>query len=474
MAHSELDIWHLDQTINDRGFPVDVPLAEAIEREAQRTSKRLKQKMFDLTDGEVTSGRQVAKLQKILQDKHGYRIKNLQKATVESALADERTPPVVREILLTRQSLSLSSVDKVRALLNSQMNGRVYGGMFYYGAHTGRWTARLFQTQNLKRPPSDFKGDAIDQAVDAFMTDSADLFYDDPLTVASWLIRSLIKCESPNHLLMCDYANIEGRALAWLAGEDWVVTAFREYDEGKGDDLYKLTYARAFGIPVAHVTDDQRQIGKVMTLALGYNGGAGAFQRMAVNFGIDIDDDLAKRLVKSWRESNPKIKALWKTVEKACISAVKNKRTQIICDGKLTIGYKNNYLLIRLPSGRLLSYANPEVYPTVFEWNGDLINTEALRYQGVAGPARQWLWVDTYGGSLVENIVQALCRDLLAYALLACERDNLNPVFHVHDEIVCETTRHLEELEACMLAKPGWADELPIAVEGSTGIRFKK
>ena len=311
------------------------------------------------------------------------------------------------------------------------------------------------------------------------LLDEIDLTIGSPLNVISDCLRAMIVAAPGHDLVAADFANIEGRVLAWLATEQWKVDAFRAYDDGQGADLYKLAYARAYGLEPQDVTKDQRQVGKVMELALGYQGGVGAFQTMARGYGVKITDEQADEIKTRWREAHPAIKQFWRDLEAAAIHAAEDPG-RVTKAGKILFRKNGSFLFARLPSGRSLCYPYPRVVEKTMPWvddDGRAVVRPTLQYDGVDPVTKHWGPTDTYGGKLAENVTQAVARDILAAALLRLERHGYAITMHVHDEIVAEIPEHqgsVEEMERIMEEIPQWAAGLPIAAEGWRGKRYRK
>lgn len=353
----------------------------------------------------------------------------------------------------------------------------------------------------------------------AILTDTIDLLYGPPMDVISNCLRGCIVAAPGKVLMVADFAAIEARGLAWLAGEEKVLDVFRT-----GADIYCAAAQDIYGKPINKKDHPaERQVGKVVILACGYQGSVGAFQSMAKNYGVKVPDDQALKIVKAWREKNPAIVGYWRECEAAAISAVQEPGEKFYAGppGR-QVGYqkRGSFLFCRLPSGRLLSYPYPRLVPYVWiardtiertaQKNPDgsttlreiLVGTEskriphadllkwmrhgwrqngepspALHYKYVDGLTKQWVEGPTYGGSLVENITQAICRDLLAEAMMRLSQRGYRVVMHVHDEAVAEVDEgfgSVEEFEELMSEVPAWAKGFPIAAEGWSGKRYRK
>ncbi|KDC01369.1 DNA-directed DNA polymerase domain protein [Bordetella bronchiseptica D993] len=286
---TELALWHLDQTINDRGVMVDTDLAHAAIRAVERTQKVLAARTSDITLGAVQAATQRDAMLRHVLAAYGLDLPDMQQSTLERRIADPDLPAELRELLGIRLQASTTSTSKYKTLAKGvSSDGRLRGTLQFNGAsRTGRWAGRLFQPQNLPRPV--LKQDAIERGIAALKADCADLLFANVMELTSSAIRGCIVAPEGKKLVVADLSNIEGRMIAWLAGEDWKLAAFREFDDGAGPDLYKLAYAKAFAVSPDSVDKDQRQIGKVMELMLGYEGGVGAFLTGAATYGIDLD-----------------------------------------------------------------------------------------------------------------------------------------------------------------------------------------
>lgn len=503
--HDERALWRLDQAINDRGVAIDLPLAKGAVAAVAQAQGQLAQRAHTLTAGAIAATTQRDALLAHLLAEHGVDLPDLQKSTLERRMQDTDLAPELRELLANRLAATTTSTAKYNTLLRAtSADGRLRGTLQFCGAsRTGRWAGRLFQPQNLARPT--LPQAEIDAGIDAFKLGCADLLTPDVMALASNALRGAIMAPPGRKLVVADLANIEGRVLAWLAGENWKLRAFRAFDQGSGPDLYKAAYAKAFAVKPEQVTKDQRQIGKVMELMLGYEGGVGAFLTGAASYGIDLDAmavaalpgipasvraeagdfldwrraqklgdfgladeafiacDSIKRL---WRQAHTATTTLWRALQDAGTAAV-TQRGQAAQVGKLDVCAVGAWLRLRLPSGRAVCYPGAAV--------GD---DGKLSYLGVNQYSRKWGRLKTYGGKLVENVTQAVARDVLAASMPAIEAAGYQIVLTVHDEVICEAPDTPEfnpaDLARLMATNPDWAEGLPLAAAGFEAHSYRK
>lgn len=485
LSDDEQALWVLDRKINDRGVMVDRLAVKAALKLVQVEQVRLNAEMRDLTDGHVGACTEVARLTSWLRGK-GVVIEGVAKAHVLDALSGDDLPPDCRKALLLRRESAKSSTAKLHAMSDAVSADDRLRNMFqYHGAHTGRWAGRRVQLQNIPRWPEGF-GAKDAEVIFGILTGERDaskaarridVIHGAPLTIVSYLLRSMLTA-APRHTLMAaDFANIESRGLAWLAGDDQKLDDFRAYDAGEGPDIYRLAASAIEGIPIAEVTKAQRQIGKVSELACGFGGGVRAFQKMARNYGVTISDDKAEAIKIRWRELNTRTVGYWYDLERVAIQAVL-RSGQVVSVGPkeraVSFRVKGSFLWCRLPSGRVLAYPYPCIKPKETPW-GEL--KDQLHYKTRDGLTRKWAEVSTYGGKLAENVTQAICRDLLVYAIRQAEAAGYPIVLHVHDELVTEFLGEfgsLPEFEAICSRKPGWAEGLPVVAKGWVGRRYRK
>jgi DNA polymerase len=464
---AEYDLWKLDQRINDRGFAIDLDLARSAITAVAAEQGRLAHRTSDITDGDVESTNQRDKLLAHLLFEHGVTLPDMQKGTLERRVNDEQLPAVVRELIAIRLEASGTSTAKYQALVNAtSSDGRLRGALEWCGAaRTGRWSGRLFQPQNLPRPKH--SAAEIGASIDALKAGVADLVFDDVIARASSAIRGAIVAPPVRKIVAADLSNIEGRVLAWLAGETWKVKAFADYDKGVGHDLYVLTAAAILGKRPEDVTKEERQsAGKVPDLACGYQGAVGAFSSMAALYGLNLPEDEVLRIVKGWRSRHSNIVDFWYGLERKALDAVRAPGVTLTF-GRLKLRRDGSWLRIVLPSGRMLCYPSPRID-----------EDNRLSYMGVNQYTRKWERIPTYGGKFAAEVTQGTARDVIADAMPRAEAAGYEIVLTVHDEVVSETPD--EErfsgagLAQIMATNPAWADGLPLAAAGFEGRRYGK
>lgn len=501
----ELQLWHLDQCINDRGVFIDVDLAKKAVECIDKEQQRLANEANVMTDGEVQTATQRDAMLKHIAGAYDITLNDLTASTIERRLNDPDLPDGLKDLLIIRQQASATSTSKYKALLNRvNSDGRLRGTLQFMGApRTGRWAGRGFQPQNLARPT--MPQWQIDLGIEAIKSDIADLLTDNIMKLTSNTLRGCIRAPEGKKLVVSDLSNIEGRVLAWLAGEEWKLKAFHDYDNGEGHDLYKLSYAKSFGVSPETVTKDQRQIGKVQELALGYEGGVGAFLTFSMVYGIDLnamasaalhklDEDILfsaknayqwalenKRTYglsdkayivcdafkRSWRQAHPAIFKFWKLLEARVRGVICGHVNNTSVNSNLSIDKVGAWLRIRLPSGRYLCYPGARI-----DEKGK------ISYMGLNTYSRKWERISTYGGKLAENITQAVARDVMARSMPCIDEIGFNIVLTVHDEIITEAPdvpeySH-EYLSQILSTPPQWAEGLPLAAAGFEAYRYKK
>lgn len=467
LSDQERKVWLTDHKINSRGIAIDIFSVHAANKIIEEEKTRLDSEMRLVSEGKIASCSAVSQIANFVG------AESVDKSSLQALLASELTD-TARKVLELRQEAGRSSTAKLSSMLDrASIDGRVRYTLQYYGAGTGRWSGRGIQLQNLPRP--NIKQSQIDLAFETFPHHDAaeriSTLIGPATSVISDCIRGFIWAAEGKVLRVVDWANIEGRVLAWLADESWKVKAFEEYDKGIGPDIYLLSYSTSFNVLIEKVTKDQRQIGKVTELSMGYQGGVGAFQNMAKNYGVKVTDARADEIKKAWRKAHPGVVSLWYAVEETAIKAVRFPGNTFSVNDKIKFHFDGEYLMCRLPSSRILYYPKPKITQDV------KFNKPALTYQGEDSYTRKWGELKFYGGLGVENITQSVARDILAESILRLEMKGYPIVSHVHDEVIVEMEPEkgsLEEMERLMCTLPEWAKGLPIAVEGFESKRYKK
>lgn len=500
---SEQKLFELDSRVNDRGVFVDVDLAKRALAIVEHQETLLDREMAKVTDYEVTActnlnqlkvwlkARGVALGEKLDKKTMTY-VDTLDKAFVEEMLARHELDPAVRRALELRQEAGKASVAKINALLQgTSRDGRARGLLAFHAANTGRWAGRRFQPQNLKRyDPDKFDFDGAIDTILRYPTqkavDTLDAMFDAPMACLSYILRGLIKAPPGKKIVAADFSNVEGRVLAWLAGERKKIEAFRAYDSGEGPDLYKVMAGHILNKAPADVTKLERQnYGKVPELACGFGGGVGAFQVMAHAYNIDMPDEEADEIKKGWRDNNPAIVSFWYDLEEAALKAIASPGQIAIC-GKIKFKVVGSFLWCQIPSGRALCYPFPAIRQVTTPWGAvkdavtfkTVVNVSNAR-KIVSDPSNtsRWARISTYGGGLAENVTQAVARDLLAEAMVRLEANGYPIILTCHDENVSEVDENFgsaREYEEIMCELPSWAKGLPVAASGFEAERYRK
>lgn len=460
----EKRLWCLDQEINDRGMRLDTNMIQhAINCDVYSTEKLTAAAKALMGLENPNSPTQIKSW---IEKETGHKIISLNKEAVQDlikSIEDQK----VKEILHLRVQMAKTSVAKYQAMERSICKDKRLRGMIqYYGANrTGRWAGRGAQVHNLpKNHIHDL--DLARRILTSGDYEMLGLLYESVGDTLSQLVRTAFVASPGNRFIVADFSAIEARVIAWLAGEKWRLDVFNSH--GK---IYEASAAETFNVPIESVTKESplRQKGKVAELALGYQGGSGALIRMgALESGL-TEDELPE-LVYSWRQASPKIVRLWKTVETAAINAIENKMVVEIQHGVKFI-YEKGILFIQLPSKRRLSYLKVSV------GIGSKFGNKVITYGGVNQDSKKWAAEETYGGKLVENIIQAIARDCLAEALIAVAKAGYDIVAHVHDELIIDAPYKdgdIEEINAIMSRSPVWAPGLPLTADSYETYYYRK
>lgn len=458
MPEEEWNNYILDQQINDRGIQLDLELVKKAIQCDEKVREELTSRLKELTD--LDNPNSVVQMKSWLSEK-GLETDSLDKASVKALLKE--APEHLSEVLELRQLLAKSSVKKYTAMENAVCtDGRARGLLQFYGANrTGRFAGRLIQVQNL---PQNHLSD-LEQArrlVRGGHFDALEILYDSIPGVLSELIRTAFVPKKGYKFIVADFSAIEARVIAWLAGETWRNEVFATH--GK---IYEASASQMFKVPLEEVTKGSplRQKGKIAELALGYGGSVGALKAMgALDMGLTEEE--LKPLVYAWRNANPNIVRLWWDVDRAVKEAVTERcRTET---HRIRFEYRSGMLLIWLPSGRQLTYVKPRMGINSF-------GSEAVTYEGV-GATKKWERIESYDPKFVENIVQAISRDLLCHSMRNLDESGLNIVMHVHDEVVLEVPLEICVQDVCVLMGqvPPWAHGLLLRADGFECDFYKK
>lgn len=457
MPYSEWENYWIDQNINDRGILIDEVLVDSAIKFDEILREENMDRAIELTGLENPNS--PLQLKEWL-NKKGLDIDSLAKKDVESALKNAEGH--IKEVLEIRQELSKSSVRKYDAMKNVKgKDNRARGLIQFYGANrTGRYSGRLIQVQNLRR--NNLKDlDLARSLVKNRDYETLEILYESPSDILSQLIRTAFIPKEGTRFIISDFSAIEARVLAWLAGEQWVLDAFEN-----GEDIYCRTASRMFGVPVEKhgVNGHLRQKGKIATLACGYQGALGALKAMG-GIEMGLSEDELQSIVDSWREANPNIVSLWWDIDSVVKRVVKTRSKEEYKN--LVISYEKGILFIELPSKRRLAYPKAKIGMNRF-------GGESIVYEGIV-VGNKWDKIESYGGKFVENIVQAIARDILAEAMMRLEKKGFNIVMHIHDEVVIESDlSSIGEVNEIMSIVPSWAPGLILDADGFESEFYKK
>ena len=464
--------WQTDVLINARGVAVDMDMVRGALWIGETTRDQLTEEAVTLSG--LDNPNSVKQLMQWLEEELDEELTDLRKDTVSRLLNGNLTNDTARRMLEIRQELGKTSTKKYNAIEAAVCaDGRVRGLLQFYGANrTGRWAGRLVQVQNLPRTyvePLPLARDLVKRRETASLRA---LFGSVPDTL-SQLIRTSFVAEPGNALVDADFSAIEARVISWLAGESWRLDVFRTH--GK---IYEASASQMFGVPLERIKKGNpeyalRQKGKVAELALGYQGSTGALIKMgALDMGL-TEAELPD-IVNRWRDANKRIRDLWYSMEAAAVQVIQTGQPvglrSLVLAREMDAGNDLDFLTIRLPSGRKLYYAHPSLGQN--QWG-----KPSITYMGMDQTTKKWKLIETYGGKLVENCVQAIARDCLAEAIERLEVANYPVVFHVHDEVVVECAAErasLDDIAAIMGQPVSWAPDLPLGADGWVGAFYKK
>ncbi len=467
--------WETDLIINARGVAVDMELVDGALSLGATVRQNLMTEAMQLSG--LNNPNSVAQLSEWLQEETGEELADLRKDTVARLLKEDNNSAKVRRMLEIRQELGKTSTKKYDAIEAAVCaDGRVRGLLQFYGANrTGRWAGRLVQVQNLPRTYTE-PLDLAREMVQRRNLDGLRAVYGSVPDTLSQLIRTAFIAPEGHVFIDADFSAIEARVISWLAGEQWRLEVFRTH--GK---IYEASASQMFGVPLEHIKKGRpeyalRQKGKVAELALGYQGSTGALINMgALDMGIPETD--LPDIVSRWREANKRIRDLWYSMDNAAIQVITQGGTvginSLILSREYDCNQGTDCMTIALPSGRKLYYVSPSIGQN--QWD-----KPSIAYMGMDQKTKRWKRIETYGGKLVENCVQAIARDCLADTIERLEAAGLPVIFHVHDEVVIDITPWADndtmlDLVCSIMRTPiSWAPDLPLNADGWVGHYFRK
>lgn len=473
LPHQEHLIFIMDYQINVTGVPIDTALCKAALNTWNKYKEYQNQRISQITNGEITAYTQIARIPTFAANR-GVNLPGSDAEAIDKALKTV-TDPVVHEVLQIRRKTAKTSIAKFEKMLEVlSENERARGCHIYHVASTGRWAGALIQLQNIAR--GTIPATEIDSWVQTLLSNPGQAFIDycemmgeDVGDILSSLIRPAIRTK--DRFLIGDFAGVEARGVAWLFGQDDLIQAFRNKE-----DIYKIFAGEnIYQVPIDSVNKEQRFVGKQAILGCGYGMGADRFKEQCEQYGVILDREFCQQVINAYRVRYSKIKAGWTAVEGAAVQAVKAPGKFFAANRKVYFEHVTikgrRFLVCGLPSRRHIFYPEPDLEPGRF-------GNDQITFAGIDSKTKKWARESTYGGKLTENIVQAICRDLLAGALFRLRDAAYEPIMHVHDEIVCEVPKRsqhtLEGMLDLMRVVPKWAEGFPVEVEGFESTRYRK
>lgn len=476
ISEREREVYLLNERLNDRGVMLDTQLAHAVADMGREATDRANEAVREVSGGTVAGVTKIADIVAFLNSL-GIETASIDKQAVAKLLGQDDLPEEARTILDLRREAGKTSVKKIAAMFAcSSSDFRMRGAMLYHGAGTGRFAAKLYQPQNMpsRTKLQGFKPERWIEAIVGRRFDHLDLMYP-VLEALAMVLRSCLMAEEGNEFIGADFNAIEARVLAWLAGEQWILDAFRN-----GTDLYRIMAAEIYGVPLESIgkPSNERDMGKRAILGCGFQMGGSKFVGTCLReAGVVISERFGKAVVDKYRAKNPRIVALWYELERCAIEAVKYPGRKVFgANGRLIFVKRGDFLNIILPSRqRALAYFKPTIRDRLTPW-GEW--KPGVSFWG-ENSKRQWIQQDLYGGLITENVVQGIARDFMCDAMLRLEKAGYPLVLTIHDEILAEVIKgfgSLEQFQSIMCALPPgyWGEGCPITAEGWRGPRFRK
>lgn len=464
LSKPELDLFHLTLRINERGINIDMDLVNAILKAKDAYQIRLNKEIEEITNGELTSTGSRPRSLKWLAN-NGLFLKGYTKGDIQAALTGESLTPEVRRFLEIRSELSRTPIKKFDFIENAICSdGTLKNNIIFHKATTGRFAGSGFQIQNLTRDSSDDTEKLIETFLSGEGLDSINVYNE-----AIKLTRTVICAPEGKKLVVSDFSSIENRVIAWLAGDYETLNDFVE-----GIDQYKTAASSIYSVEYENVNKDQRQLGKIAVLSCGFGGGWKTFRTVCSDsWGINISEDEAQEIVEGYRAKYHKIVSLWYGLYEAALDAV--ARPGVVCNyGLIKFRVQGEYLYMRLPNGRFVTYYKPLLKMVMTPWGKEKL---ALTHMGQNTYTRKWERLVVIPGRLTENAVQAVARDFLTESMFRCEKAGYEIIACVHDENVTQVPEDfgsIEELDKIMAEVVPWGVGCPIAAEGFEGKRYRK
>lgn len=488
LSDRERKIWLLDYKINQRGVQIDLPSTLGAIKLADAMKEKYNAEIAEVTGGAATTCTALGPIKDFL-NANGCpeALDGLAKQDVIDLLGKPGLSPVAERVLVLRSEAGKASTAKFDVMArHADANGRLHNLYQYHGAATGRWAGRGVQVHNLVRDmPKAETVETILRLVREGNHDAIDAIFGPPLSMVSRCMRSFFVAPPGRVLISGDWSNVESRGAAWFSGENWKLEAFKRQDDGTGPDVYKIGASRLLGITVEQVTKEQRQShGKVPDLAFQYQGGVGSGKTMGKTYGVKATDDEWGVRKNTWRAAHPAITAVWPAIQRAAIAAVQRPGEKFTCGvsgRQAAFKMVGSFLWCRLPSERAICFPYPKILQGEFG--------PQLTYMAVPDPSKpgkviydphnasNWARVGTYGGALLNRIVQGFCRDFLAGGMLTLDEQGAELVLHTHDSLAIEIARAKavaarDYVERVMCAPPAWAQGFPLIAKPEIEARF--
>jgi len=466
----ERKIWKLDQEINSRGVRIDTQALDIAISFTERFKTKLNKELCELTEGQVNKATEVAKLTRYLRNFVDEKELPSLNAAIVTEFLKTCEDKKIKRLLEIRQQAGKSSTSKLDRIKECMcFDNKVRNILVYHGTSTGRWAGSGIQVQNFPRGNKKYDIDSVIEVLKLNNYDAFCMIYPNVVDAISAALRGFLIADEGGDLIAADFSAIEARVVFWLSGAERGLKAFRN-----NEDIYCEFASEIYKRKITKADKDERQLGKTGVLGCGFQMGAKRFKAQVKTLtGLDISEETAKLIVDTYRTTYPEVVAFWYLQEQAAVKAVK-ERGKTITAGPVKWMVYGQFLYCRLPSGRLIAYADPQTAPIETSW-GEI--KEQLTFMAVNATTKKWERQHTYGGSLTENIVQGTARDLMAYGMLNLEKAGYKIKWTVHDEVIASVPKdegNVKEFETLLAATPDWAKGCPVKAEGWRGVRYRK